>query len=84
MESEYNGLANAAVEVVWVEYVLQELSVKLISPAILLCDNLSTASLAANPVLYARTKRIEIDHHFIRDKVMEQKLTVQFTPQKSN
>ena len=33
----------------------------------ILCDNESAVKLANNPVQYARTKHIDIRHHFLRD-----------------
>lgn len=41
------------------------------------CDNMSTIKLAKNPVFHARTKHLEIHHHFVRERVLEGKLQVQ-------
>jgi hypothetical protein len=35
----------------------------------LMCDNTSAISVAKNPVLHSRTKRIEVRYHFLRDNV---------------
>jgi gag-polypeptide of LTR copia-type len=42
------------------------------------CDNLGATFMAANPVIQARTKHIELDIHFIRDKVAAHDLHIQF------
>lgn len=34
-------------------------------------DNQNALRLAYNPVCHARTKHIEIEHHFIREKVLD-------------
>lgn len=34
----------------------------------------SVVKLVLNPVVYARTKHIEVQHHFIRQKVFEQEI----------
>lgn len=52
-EAEYKSLANATVEVIWVETLLQELGAKLQHPPRLWCDNLGATYLSANPVFHA-------------------------------
>jgi histone deacetylase 1/2 len=49
--------------------VLKELGVHQAKPPILWCDNLGATYLSANPVFHARTKHIEVDFHFVREKV---------------
>ena len=44
------------------------------------CDNMGAASLASNPVFHARTKHIEVDVHFIREKIMSKEVEVCFIP----
>ena len=39
------------------------------------CDNLGALALASNPVYHARTKPIEVDYHFIHEKVVNQDVT---------
>ncbi|GJX45390.1 homogeneously-staining region [Tanacetum coccineum] len=47
----------------------KDLGIQLSSPIPILCDNASAIALASNPVQHARTKHIEIDCHFVRDKI---------------
>lgn len=54
----------------WLKALLSELHVSLWTPPLLLCDNVSTNQLAANPVMHARTKHVEIDYHFVRERVV--------------
>ncbi|RVW64436.1 Retrovirus-related Pol polyprotein from transposon RE1 [Vitis vinifera] len=68
-ESEYRGLVSLTAELVWIQSLLQELCLPT-SPPILWCDNQSAAHLAANPVFHSRSKHIELDLHFIREKVL--------------
>jgi histone deacetylase 1/2 len=72
-EAGYKALANATTELIWVEAVLDELGVSLKEKPCLWCDNLGTTYLSANPVFHARTKHIEIDYHFIRERVVDKK-----------
>src|ERR1044072_409456 len=74
-EAEYRSLANTAAEVLWIQSLLHELQIPIPTP-IIYCDNLSTVSLAHNPVLHARTKHIELDIFFVREKVLSKSLIV--------
>jgi histone deacetylase 1/2 len=58
--------------------VLKELGVHQPRPPVLWCDNLGATYLSANPVFHARTKHIEINFHFVREKVALGALTVKF------
>jgi hypothetical protein len=42
------------------------------------CDNLGATYLTANPIFHARTKHIEVDFHFVREKVSQGALNVRF------
>jgi hypothetical protein len=68
-EAEYRALANCTADLSWVRMVLQDLGVFLCHPPTIWCDNLSALALATNPVFHARTKHVEVDYHFIREKV---------------
>lgn len=67
-ESEYRALANTAVEVVCIQSLLHEIGIHVPSKPVIWCDNKSTAAIVSNPFYHARTKHIEIDTHFVRDK----------------
>lgn len=79
-ESEYRGLSNAAAEIAWIQSILTELGVSCSAPPLLLCDNVSATYMSVNPVMHSRTKHIEVDHHFIREKVGRKQLLAQFVP----
>ena len=81
-EAEYKSLANATAEIIWVESLLHELGIKQRRISCLWCDNLRATYLSANPVFHGRTKHIEIDFHFVRERVAEKKLDIRFIPSK--
>jgi hypothetical protein len=68
-EVEYKVLANGTTEATWIQYVLKDLDVLNPKSHVLWCDNLGATYLFANLVFHARTKYIEVDFHFIREKV---------------
>ncbi|XP_021986899.1 uncharacterized mitochondrial protein AtMg00810-like [Helianthus annuus] len=68
-EAEYRGVANAVAEATWIRNLLLELRTPLQKATIIYCDNVSAVYLSDNPVQHQRTKHIEIDIHFVREKV---------------
>jgi hypothetical protein len=66
-EVEYKTLANATVEVIWVQSVLSKLGVVLPRPPCLWCDNLGATYMTPNPRFHSCTKHIEVDFHFVRE-----------------
>ena len=41
-------------------------------------DNTNTINLSKNPILYSRTKYIEIRHHFIRDLIVDRTIFLDY------
>lgn len=79
-ESEYRSLAHACAETVWLSYLLHELGQPLSFPVVLSCDNISAIYMANNPVFHARTRHIELDYHYIRERVALGSHRVSFVP----
>lgn len=79
-EAEYRAMAAAAAEVTWIVRLLTELGVNNLKPITLHCDNQSSLYIAKNPVFHDRTKHIEVDCHFTRDKVLEGLLQLSYLP----
>ncbi|CAL2257264.1 unnamed protein product [Prunus armeniaca] len=77
-ESEYRQLALTAMELPWIQQLLQELHVSLPSPPLLWCDNTSSIALASNPIFHARTKHIAVDYHYVRELVLAGSLHVRY------
>ncbi|GJT63798.1 retrovirus-related pol polyprotein from transposon TNT 1-94 [Tanacetum coccineum] len=75
-EVEYRALADTTCEVTWLKCLLKEFQVFISTPIPIMCDNASSITLAFNPVHHARTKHIEIDCHFVRDKESEDVLAL--------
>jgi histone deacetylase 1/2 len=67
---------------IWVEALLRELGVRLKERPCLWCDNLGATYMSANLVFHARTKHIEIDFHFVRERVAARRLSIRFVSSK--
>jgi histone deacetylase 1/2 len=77
-EAEYKALANATAEIMWIQTLLMELGIHVPRAAKLWCDNLGAKYLSANPVFHARTKHIEVDFHFVRERVARKLLDIEY------
>jgi transposase InsO family protein len=77
-ESEYRALAFASAELCWIRTLLKDLGIFISDTPILWCDNVSALAIASNPVFHARTKHIEVDFHFVRERVLRKDLLVKF------
>ena len=62
-------MANAAAECCWLRNLLHELHVDVRKATVIYCDNISTVYLSQNPVHHRRAKHVELDIHFVREKV---------------
>ena len=62
-------MANTTAEITWLTYILKDLRIPLSSPPTLYCDNLSALYMTINPVFHARSKHIELDYHFVHERV---------------
>lgn len=72
----YCWLAHSTLEILWIESLLTELHIPFLPPT-LLCDNQSVVHLTHNPIMHARTKHMEFDIHFMRERVATKKFTIQ-------
>jgi hypothetical protein len=65
-EAEYIAVDSCYAQILWMKATLNDFGIKFKNMP-LLCDNESAINLTNNPVQHARTKHIDVRHHFIRD-----------------
>ncbi|GJZ33407.1 RNA-directed DNA polymerase, eukaryota, reverse transcriptase zinc-binding domain protein [Tanacetum coccineum] len=71
IEAEYRALASVTSEVIWILKILKDLQIENLLPVLLHCDSNSAIKIVVNPVFHERTKHLEIDLHFVREKILK-------------
>jgi hypothetical protein len=62
-------VANGVAEASWIRHLLHELHSPLQRAILIYCDNVITVYLSTNHVQHQRTKHVEIDLHFVCERV---------------
>ena len=62
-------MVQTAKELMWLQYLLQDLGMSKYAPPILFCDNQDAISLTKNPIHHVKTKYVDVQLRFIRDHV---------------
>ena len=68
-ESEYIAMTQSVCEIMWLHQLLMEDDIETPVPTKLSCDNQAALHIASNPTFHERTKHIEIDCHFVNEKI---------------
>ena len=79
-EADYRGVANVVSDSCWLRNLLLELHCPILQATLVYCDNVSAIYLFGNPVQHQRTKHIEMDIHFVREKVARGEVRVLHVP----
>ncbi|CAL8999384.1 unnamed protein product [Prunus brigantina] len=69
VEAKFRGMTKEICELLWLRKLLTELGYKPTSTMNLFCDNKAAIAIAQNPVQHDRTKHVEVDRHFIKQKL---------------
>lgn len=82
VEAEYIAVSEAAREGVWLRYLLREVGTMQSAPTVVHCDNKGAIRLALNPGTHHRTKHIDIKHHFIRELIDDDVISLEYIQSK--
>lgn len=80
VEAEYMASASAARELIWLRNILSDIGMKPEGPLLIKGDNQGAISTAHNPMVTVRTKHIDVQHHFIRDRVRRKEIEFSYVP----
>jgi hypothetical protein len=81
-EAEYRVMASTASELTWIKQLLVDMSITIHKSMQMFCDNQAVRHIASNPVFHERTKHIEIDCHFVREKIQAKEIEAPFVRSK--
>jgi hypothetical protein len=76
VEAEYMASTQATKEAMWLRTFLSSIGQLTEGPTIIRCDSQGSIDMGKNPEYHARSKHIDIQHHFVREQVAAK--TVQF------
>src|ERR1044072_7743493 len=79
-EAEFRAMAHGICEGIWLKRMLEELRIPTNYTMRMLCDNKAAISIAKNPVHHDRTKHVEIDRHFIKEKIDCGLINIDYVP----
>ena len=79
-EAEYVAASLACQEAVWLRALLGEIGFDQTQPTVIKEDNQGTIALSKNPKYHPRTKHIDIKYHFVRDKVLNKEVPLEYCP----
>ena len=68
-KAEFRGMTLGLCEALWLRLLLQDLSYLSRQPIRLFCDNKAACDIAHNPIQHDRTKHVEVDRFFIKEKL---------------
>ncbi|KAH9650422.1 protein kinase domain-containing protein [Citrus sinensis] len=79
-EAEYRSLADLSCELQWLKALFADLGHFQHDPMTVYCDNQLALYIAENPVYHERTKHIELDCHFVRERAQSNFLLLLHIP----
>ena len=80
VEAEFRAVAHGICEVLWIKQLLEELKAASPLPMKVFCDNKVDIAIAHNLVLHDRTTHVEVDKHFIKEKLENGLIVMPYIP----
>lgn len=77
-EAEYMSAASAVKEALWLRKLLTDFESDVTKPVVIYCDNQAANKLLLNPIVSARSKHIDVLHHFARERVARREVEFKY------
>ena len=78
-EAKYRSMRAVTAELAWLTRILSEFQVPAILSISVKSDSLAAIYIAKNPVFHEKTKHIELDCHYVREKLLEGLISLPYT-----
>jgi len=78
VEVKYRVMALATCELIWLKHLLKELQFGEANQMRFICDNQAPLHISSNTIFHEMTKHIEIDYHFIQEKIISGHIKTEF------
>ncbi|GJX03663.1 retrovirus-related pol polyprotein from transposon TNT 1-94 [Tanacetum coccineum] len=78
-EVEYVAAAGCCTNILWMKSQHTDYDI-IYEKEPIFCDNISVIAISNNPVLYLRTKHIDMRYHFIKDHILKGDIELHFIP----
>ncbi|KAL4378772.1 hypothetical protein GQ457_02G020410 [Hibiscus cannabinus] len=76
MEAEYRSVADTTADVVWLNSLLVDMQISQKDIPVIWSDSSSAVAMSVNPVFHAQSKHVDLDAHFVREKVADKVIRV--------
>jgi hypothetical protein len=80
MEAKYMATSQCTKEAIWLRKLMADVGLVQYGATSIMCDNQGCVALAKNPTHHSRTKHIDIQHHFIREKLESGEIGLKYCP----
>lgn len=84
MEAKYMAESQAARHAIWLRTLFTELQLPYSEPTTINADNQSAIDYSSNSGHHSRSKHIDIQHHFIREKIISNEIKIQYCASEDN
>ncbi len=79
-EAEYVATSQCTKEAIWFRKLMANVGLVQVGATTIMCDNQGCIALAKNLTHHSRTKHIDIQHHFIREKLESAEIGLKYCP----
>jgi hypothetical protein len=77
-KAEYRAMTGTCYELSWLRSLLLDLRILHPKQTLLYCDNTAALHIVINPVFHNKTRYIEMNCHFIHDKIQDDSVKIQY------